>query len=88
MPRTMLTDQHWSKSDTILRNFRIYLKYNLRNFIEAILYRPPTSCPWQDLPANFGKPNSIFKKFPRWSKDNELLKILKSISSDADLESV
>ena len=35
MPRTMLNDQHWSKLETILRNFDIYLKRNLRNFIEA-----------------------------------------------------
>ena len=37
MPRTMLNDQHWSKLKSILRNFNIYLKPNLRNFIEAIL---------------------------------------------------
>ena len=35
MPRTMLNDQHWSKLETIMRNFDIYLKRNLRNFIEA-----------------------------------------------------
>ena len=85
MPRTMLTDQHWSKLETIFCNFRIYLKQNLRNFIEAILYRIRTGCPWRDLPPAFGKPNSIFKKFSRWS-DNQLLKIFKLISSDADLE--
>lgn len=86
MPRTMLTDQHWSKLETIFRNFRIYLKQNLRNFIEAILYRIRTGCPWRDLPSAFGKPNSIFKKFSRWSKDNKLIKIFKLISSNADLE--
>lgn len=86
MPCTMLTDQHWSKLETIFCNFRIYLKQNLRNFIEAILYRIRTGCPWRDLPPAFGKPNSIFKKFSRWSKDNKLLKIFKLISSDADLE--
>jgi transposase len=47
MPRTMLNDQHWSKLETILRNFDIYLKRNLRNFIEAILYRIRTGCPWR-----------------------------------------
>ncbi|WP_347455412.1 IS5 family transposase [Acinetobacter thermotolerans] len=86
MPRTMLTGQHWSKLETIFRNFRIYLKQNLRNFIEAILFRIHTGCLWRDLPAAFGKPSSIFKKFSRWSKDNKLLKIFKLISSDADLE--
>ena len=40
MPRTMLNDQHWSKLEScgamlLMRNFDIYLKRNLRNFIEA-----------------------------------------------------
>lgn len=34
MPRTMLTDQHLSKLETIFRNFRIYLKQNLRNLLK------------------------------------------------------
>ena len=86
----MLNDQHLSKLEScgamlLMRNFDIYLIRNLRNFIEAILYRIRTGCPWRDLPPAFGKPNSIFKKFSRWS-DNKLLKIFKLISSDADLE--
>ena len=39
MPRTMLNDQHWSKLLSIFRNFDIYYKSNLRNFVEGILYR-------------------------------------------------
>ena len=39
MPRTMLTDQHWQKLKVILRNLSIHHNSNLRNFIEAILYR-------------------------------------------------
>lgn len=86
MPRTMLTDQHWSKLIAIFRNFRIYLKQNLRNFFEAILYRIRTGCPWRDLPHDFGNHNSIFKKFSRWCKNHKLLNILKLFSSHADLE--
>lgn len=86
MPRTMLTDQHWLKLKSILHNFGIYLKHNLRNFIEAILYRIRTGCPWRDLPEVFGKPNSIFKKFTRWCKDSKLLRIFKLLSNHADLE--
>ncbi|NNH27211.1 IS5 family transposase [Acinetobacter terrestris] len=91
MPRTMLNDQHWSKLKScgavlLISNFGIYLKHNLRLFIEAILYRIRTGCPWRDLPDVFGKPNSIFKKFSRWSKDNKLLKIFKLLSNHADLE--
>ena len=55
MPRTMLNDQHWSKLKSygavlLISNFGIYLKHNLRLFIEAILYRIRTGCPWRDLP--------------------------------------
>ncbi|WP_146196669.1 transposase, partial [Acinetobacter stercoris] len=73
MPRTMLNDQHWSKLKAILRNFNIYLKSNLRNFFEAILYRIRTGCPWRDLPEVFGNPNSIFKKYNRWSNKDKLM---------------
>jgi len=86
MPRTMLTDQHWSKLKPILFNFGVYLNHNLRLFFEAILYRIRTGCPWRDLPEYFGNANSIFKKFSRWSKDNKLLNLFESLSSCADLE--
>lgn len=51
-----------------------------------MLYRIRIDCPWRDLPAVFGKPNSIFKKFTRWCKDSKLIKIFKLLSNDADLE--
>lgn len=49
MPRTMLTDQHWQKLKVILRNLSIHHNSNLRNFIEAILYRIRTGCSWRDI---------------------------------------
>ena len=86
MPRTMLNDLHWSKLSAIFRHCNIYLKLNLRNFIEAILFRIRTGCPWRDLPQEFGKPNSIFKKYNRWSKSNKFLNIFKLFSQHADKE--
>lgn len=86
MARTMLNDQHWSKLKTIFRHFNIYLKPNLRNFVEGMLFRIRTGCPWRDLPEAFGKANSIFKKYNRWSKKLILLEILKLISNGADIE--
>ena len=86
MPRTMLNDQHWSKLKSILRDFNIYLKANLRNFIEAIIYRIRTGCPWRDIPEEFGNSNSIFQKYNRWSIKDKLMKIFKLLSDDADME--
>lgn len=86
MPLTMLNDQHWSKLKFILSNFGIYLKYNLRLFTEATLYRIRTGCPWRDLLESFGKPNSIFEKLSRWSKGSKWITIFKLLSNHADLE--
>lgn len=86
MPRTMLNDQHWSKLKSIFRHFNIYLKLNLRNFIEAILFRIRTGCPWLHLPKEFGNSNSIFKKYNRWSQNNKLMNIFKLFSKHADKE--
>jgi transposase len=86
MPRTMLKDQHWQKLQPILRNFSIHHNKNLRNFIEAILYRIRIGCPWRDLPSSFGKPNSIFKRFNAWSKSGKLMTIFKYLSSHCDME--
>ncbi len=82
MPRTILTDQHWLKLKAIFPNFNIYLKPNLRNFVEAILYRIRTGCPWRDLPEEFGKSNTIFRKYNRWSEKDKIMKIFKLFSNN------
>ena len=70
----MLTDQHGLKRKSILHNFDIYLKYALKNFIQAILYRIWTNFPWRDFTKLFGKLNTILKKFIRCYEYRKLLK--------------
>lgn len=53
MHQPMLNDQHRSKLLSILRNFNIDFRSNLRNFIEGILYSIRASCPWRDLSKEF-----------------------------------
>ena len=53
VPRTLLTDELWSKLLIILLELGLYDKPNLRRTIEGILYRMRTGCPWRDLPASF-----------------------------------
>ena len=86
MPRTLLTDELWSKLLAILLEFNLYDKPNLRSTIEAILYRMRTGCPWSDIPATFGKFPTIYSCFNRWSKKGIFQKILKRLSADADKE--
>lgn len=86
MPRQMLTDEKWAKLFPILIKIGLYAKHNLRIIIEGILYQRRIGCPWRDLPAEFGKWNSIYRQFLRWSKMNVFKKLLKNISTDTDNE--
>ena len=65
---------------------KIYYKPNLRLMAEGILYRMRTGCPWRDLPCEFGKWNSIYKKFNRWSAKGKIKKIFKALVKEPDLE--
>jgi len=64
----------------------IYDKSELRNTIEGILYRLRVGCPWRDLPIDFGKWNSIYKRFNYWSKTGKLMAIFEELSKDPDFE--
>jgi transposase len=37
-----------------------------RLFVNAVLYVLKTGVPWEDLPARYGKPNTVWKRFDRW----------------------
>ena len=56
-----------------------------RLFIDAILYVARTGIPWRDLPERFGKWDTVFKRFNRWSKKGTWQAVFESLQ-DADLE--
>jgi transposase len=47
-----------------------------------------TGSPWRDLPAEFGRWNSVFKRFRRWVRRGAFERIFQILSVDADLEYV
>ena len=86
MPRLMLNNQHWKKLKPILQEIGIYDYANLRKTVEGILYKMRTGIPWRDLPRYFGKTNTIFKAFNRWSQSNKLIKLFEKMISFPDME--
>jgi len=86
MVRLMLSDELWSKLWTIMRQHGVYDKSNLRQTVEAILYRMRVGCPWRDLPPAFGNWNSIYRKFNYWSKNNKLMNIFNCLIIEPDFE--
>jgi len=87
MPRTMLTDEKWSKLCSImLETGRVYNKPEHRNTFEGILYRMRVGCPWRDLPEYFGQWSAVFRRFNLWSKKGILFDLFKALSHSPDTE--
>ncbi len=42
--------------------------HDTRLFVNAVVYQAKTGIQWRDLPERFGKWNSIFQRFNRWSR--------------------
>ena len=57
-----------------------------RMFVEAVLWIARTGSPWRDLPAVFGKWNSVFVRFNRWSEGGVWQRIFAALSDDPDFE--
>ena len=57
-----------------------------RMFLEAVLWIARTGSPWRDLPACFGKWNTVFKRYSDWIKADVFKRIFDAVSADPDME--
>ena len=58
----------------------------VRSYIEAVLWIVRTGSPWRDLPREFGKWNSVFRRYRRRSKAGRFTGIFAEISGETDRE--
>ena len=59
-----------------------------RLFVNAILWIAKTGAPWRDMPARFGKWNSVFQRFNRWCQNGVWERLLEVLGGDPDLENL
>src|SRR5215469_15892716 len=57
-----------------------------RIFVEAVLYRYRTGCPWRDLPVRFGDWKNVHRRFSRWAKSGVWERVFQHLAADADNE--
>ena len=57
-----------------------------RLFVDAVLWLVRAGAPWRDLPDEFGKWNSVFRRFRRWAKKGVWKRIFTELGENPDLE--
>jgi transposase len=89
MPRLCLTERQWlliephclgKKSDPGRSGT------DNRMFIEGVLWVARTGSPWRDLPPEFGKWNTVFRRYRDWVKADVFQRIFEVLSGDPDME--
>ena len=66
------------------RNFRNPDRNN-RLFIDALLWYLSAGCTWTDLPAKFGKWNTVFMRLKRWSESGYWRELVEELADDCEL---
>jgi transposase len=91
MRRYGLRDDQWDRIKDLLPGREGHVggtAEDNRLFVEAVLYRFRTGCPWRDLPERFGSWKTVHQRFSRWAKGGVFERIFKLLAEDHDNEYV
>lgn len=89
MTTRKLNDRKWTKIYSFLRlTPHIYTRneQKTRTFVEGVYWIMRTGAPWRDLPARFGKWNSVFNRYADWTDKEVWQKMFTHFSDDPDME--
>lgn len=83
MSRHNLTDSEWNAIRVFLPAERTGKPgrpwSSHRQIINGILYALYTGVPWRDLPAEFGKYQTVFNRFRRWVREDRWSRIVRRV---------
>ena len=89
MSRFHLTDYQWELIHQFLSSHpHVYIgePAQCRLFIDAVLWILRTGSQWRALPSEYGKWNTVFKRFDRWSKRQIWAQMFEWINHEPDLQ--
>ena len=89
MIRTVLDDTQWERIAPLLpgkKGDRGRTAQDNRLFLEAVLWLVRSGAPWRDLPPEFGKWASVWKRFRRWAQKGVFERVFETLSGDPDFE--
>jgi putative transposase len=91
MPRKILRNDQWERIEHLLpgkaTDCGVTAKDN-RLFIEAVLWIARTGSPWRDLPVQLGNWHNVYTRFSRWGKKGVWARVVETVSTDTDLQSI
>lgn len=89
MNRDVLNDEQWARIAPLLPGKEGdpgRSGEDNRLFVEAVLWLVRAGAPWRDLPPQFGKWGSVWKRFRRWAEKGVFERIFLTLSGDPDFE--
>ena len=89
MDRDVLNEDQWTRIAALLpgkpgdpgRSAR-----DNRLFLEAVLWIVRAGAPWRDLPPQFGKWGTAWKRFRRWAEKGVFERVFHELSANPDFE--
>jgi transposase len=91
MARKNLRDDQWERIAHLLPGKpgdRGRTAADNRLFVEAVLWMARSGSPWRDLPEEFGRWNSVYRRFSRWENAGVWQRVFTTLAGDADFEEV
>jgi transposase len=87
--RRELTDAQWRRIEPLIpgkEGDKGRHGEDNRLFVDGVLWLVRAGAPWRDLPEEFGKWNSVFRRFRRWARKGVWKRLFTELGEDPDLE--